>query len=149
MSGKGRCRLATIVFNCREKSIVPSFSFWPFRVYRTTGLRQRLDNLKKGGRKMGKRGMEGCSLIFQRQIGPCRSVHRLYGKYMLDWLDGPFLGFREVIDRYFGSSILITRFFVISEMQKEILVYCENKDLSLISLFNRRFIRLYINKNTA
>lgn len=149
MSGKGRCRLATIVFNCREKSIVPSFSFWPFRVYRTTGLRQRLDNLKKGGRKMGKRGMEGCSLIFQRQIGPCQSVHRLYGKYMLDWLDGPFLGFREVIDRYFGSSILITRFFVISEMQKEILVYCENEDLSLISLFNRRFIRLYINKNTA
>lgn len=149
MSGKGRCRLATIVFNCREKSIVPSFSFWPFRVYRTTGLRQRLDNLKKGGRKMGKRGMEGCSLIFQRQIGPCRSVHRLYGKYMLDWLDGPFLGFREVIDRYFGSSILITRFFVISKMQKEILVYCENKDLSLISLFNRRFLRLYINKNTA
>lgn len=149
MSGKGRCRLATIVFNCREKSIVPSFSFWPFRVYRTTGLRQRLDNLKKGGRKMGKRGMEGCSLIFQRQIGPCRSVHRLYGKYMLDWLDGPFLGFREVIDRYFGSSILITRFFVISKMQKEILVYCENEDLSLISLFNRRFIRLYINKNTA
>lgn len=68
---------------------------------------------------------------------------------MLDWLDGPFLGFREVIDRYFGSSILITRFFVISEMQKEILVYCENEDLSLISLFNRRFIRLYINKNTA
>lgn len=138
MSGKGRCRLATIVFNCQEKSIVPSFSFWPFRVYRATGLRQRLDNLKKGGRKMGKRGMEGCSLIFQRQIGPCRSVHQLYGKYMLDWLGGPFLDFREVIDGYFGR-ILITRFFLGNQykMQKE------------ISLFNGRFIRLYINENAV
>lgn len=33
------------------------------------------------------------------------------------------------------------------EMQEEILVYCKNEDLSLISLFNRRFIRSYINEN--
>lgn len=80
MSVNGRCRLATILFNCREKpaplALWPSlFSFCSRRVYRARELRRMSDNSDDRRKDGGKRRSVGTGtfLNFPEQIGPCRN----------------------------------------------------------------------------